>query len=57
MRALIVDDSRFVRGYLRSLLEEMNFEREEACDGQAGHDLLHDEALAEKPAMLGLVEN
>ena len=41
MRALIVDDSRFVRGYLRSLLEEMGIECEEAGDGQAGLDLLH----------------
>ena len=41
MRALIVDDSRFVRGYLCSLLEEMGIECEEAGDGQAGLDLLH----------------
>ena len=41
MRALIVDDSRFVRGYLRSLLEKMGIECEEAGDGQAGLDLLH----------------
>ena len=36
MRALIVDDSRFVRGYLRGLLEEKGIECEEAADGQAG---------------------
>jgi len=41
MRALIVDDSRFVRGYLRGLLEEMGIECEEAADGQTGLDLLH----------------
>ena len=41
MRALIVDDSRFVRGYLRGLLEEMGIECEEAADGQAGMDQLH----------------
>jgi two-component system chemotaxis response regulator CheY len=41
MRALIVDDSRFVRGYLRGLLEEKGIECEEAGDGQAGMDLLH----------------
>jgi two-component system chemotaxis response regulator CheY len=41
MRALIVDDSRFVRGYLRGLLEEKGIECEEATDGQAGLDLLH----------------
>jgi two-component system chemotaxis response regulator CheY len=43
MRALIVDDSRFVRGYLRGLLEEKGIECEEAADGQAGLDLLHSE--------------
>jgi two-component system chemotaxis response regulator CheY len=36
MRALIVDDSRFVRGLLRALLEEKGIECEEADDGQAG---------------------
>jgi len=36
MRALIVDDSRFVRGFLRGLLEEEGIECEEAGDGQAG---------------------
>jgi len=41
MRALIVDDSRFVRGYVRGLLEERGFECEEAADGQAALDLLH----------------
>jgi two-component system chemotaxis response regulator CheY len=41
MRALIVDDSRFVRGLLRGLLEERGIECEEAGDGQAGMDRLH----------------
>jgi two-component system chemotaxis response regulator CheY len=41
MRALIVDDSRFVRGYLRGLLEEKGIECEEAADGQAGMDQLN----------------
>ncbi len=41
MRALIVDDSRFVRGFLRGLLEEKGIECEEAADGQAGLDRLH----------------
>jgi two-component system chemotaxis response regulator CheY len=41
MRALIVDDSRFVRGFLRGLLEERDIECEEAADGQAGLDQLH----------------
>jgi two-component system chemotaxis response regulator CheY len=40
MRALIVDDSRFVRGYLRGLLEEKGIECTEAADGQAGMDQL-----------------
>lgn len=41
MRALIVDDSRFVRNYLRSLLEAKGIECEEAGDGQAGIGLLN----------------
>jgi len=41
MRALIVDDSRFVRGYLRGLLEEKGIECEEAGDGQAGIDQMN----------------
>jgi two-component system chemotaxis response regulator CheY len=41
MRALIVDDSRFVRGYLRGLLEEKGIECEEAGDGQAAIDCIH----------------
>jgi two-component system, chemotaxis family, chemotaxis protein CheY len=40
MRALIVDDSRFVRGFLRGLLQAKGIECEEAADGQAGLDLL-----------------
>jgi two-component system chemotaxis response regulator CheY len=40
MRALIVDDSRFVRGFLRGLLEPKGIECEEAGDGQAGLDLI-----------------
>jgi len=40
MRALIVDDSRYVRGYLHGLLEEMGIACEEAPDGQTGLDLL-----------------
>ncbi|MGH9563458.1 MAG: response regulator [Terracidiphilus sp.] len=41
MRALIVDDSRFVRGYLRGMLEERGIACEEAADGRAGLDQLH----------------
>ena len=41
MRALIVDDSRFMRGLLRGLLEDKGIQCEEAADGQAGIDLLH----------------
>jgi two-component system chemotaxis response regulator CheY len=43
MRALIVDDSRFVRGLLRSFLEEKGIECTEAGDGKAGLDQLHGE--------------
>jgi two-component system chemotaxis response regulator CheY len=42
MRALIVDDSRFVRDYLRGLLETMGVECEEASDGRAGMSQLHE---------------
>lgn len=44
MRALIVDDSRFVRGFLRSLLEDRGIECEEAADGQAALDRVHGSA-------------
>jgi two-component system chemotaxis response regulator CheY len=40
MRALIADDSRFVRGYLRGLLEGKGAECAEAADGQAAMDIL-----------------
>lgn len=45
MRALIVDDSRFVRDYLRSLLEEKGVECAEAADGQAGMECLHNDGI------------
>ena len=41
MRALIVDDSRFVRELLRGLLEAKDIECEDAADGRAGLDQLH----------------
>ena len=41
MRALIIDDSRFVRSYLRGLLHEKGIECDEAADGQAGLNQLH----------------
>ncbi len=44
MRALIVDDSRFVRGFLRGLLERRGMECEEAGDGQAALDRIHSSA-------------
>jgi two-component system, chemotaxis family, chemotaxis protein CheY len=43
MRALIVDDSSFARGRLRSLLQERGIECVEAGDGQAALDILHRE--------------
>jgi len=42
MRALIVDDSRFIRGFLRGLLAEHGIDCEEAADGQAGMDRLRE---------------
>ncbi len=44
MRALIVDDSRFVRNLLRGLLEERGVECVEAADGRAGLDHLREDA-------------
>jgi len=41
MRALIVDDSRFVRDFLRGLLEEKGIQCQEAVDGRAGLEQLH----------------
>jgi len=41
MRALIVDDSRFVREFLRGLLRKRGIECAEAADGQAALDLIH----------------
>ena len=41
MRALIVDDSRFVRSLLRRMLSERGMECAEAGDGQAGLDQIH----------------
>jgi len=52
LRALIVDDSRFVRGYLRGLLEEKGIECAEAADGQAGIDQLNSDG----PFDLALVD-
>lgn len=36
MRALVVDDSRFIRNYLHSLLTERGVECVEAADGEEG---------------------
>ncbi len=41
MRALIVDDSRFVRIFLRGMLEERGFACDEAAEGRAALELLH----------------
>ncbi len=43
MRALIVDDSRFMRTYLRGMLQERGMECVEAGDGQEGLERLHAE--------------
>ena len=52
MRALIVDDSRFVRTILRGMLEGKGIECEEAADGQAGMDRMQ----AGAPFDLALVD-
>ena len=56
MRALIVDDSRFVRGFLRGMLEERGIECAEAGDGQAGLDQLHAQPTGGAPFDLALVD-
>jgi len=43
MRALIVDDSRFVRDFLRGLLEKRGAECAQAADGRAALDRLHED--------------
>ena len=56
MRALIVDDSRFVRGFLRGMLEERGIECLEAGDGQAGLDVLRAQSSHGVPFDLALVD-
>jgi two-component system chemotaxis response regulator CheY len=41
VRALIVDDSRFVRGFVRGILEERGITCDEAEDGRSGLAQLH----------------
>jgi two-component system, chemotaxis family, chemotaxis protein CheY len=43
VRALLVDDSRFVRNYLRSVLVGHGVDCVEAADGREGLDCLHDD--------------
>jgi len=45
MRALIVDDSRFIRQYLRQLLEGMGLSCEEAMDGDQALEMLRGTSL------------
>jgi len=56
MRALIVDDSRFVRSFLRRMLEGRGIECAEAGDGQAGLDQLHASVDAGSSFDLALVD-
>ena len=56
MRALSVDDSRFVRGFLRGMLEERGIECLEAGDGRAGLDVLHTQLTEGRPLDLALVD-
>jgi two-component system chemotaxis response regulator CheY len=44
MRALIVDDSRFIRNHLRGLLAPLGIECEEAANGADGLATLHESA-------------
>lgn len=44
MRALIVDDSRFIRNHLRGLLSPLGIECEEAANGADGLAMLHSSA-------------
>ena len=45
MRAVIVDDSRFIRQYLRQLLEGMGLSCEEAMDGDQALEMLRGTSL------------
>jgi|ERR1700678_2825259 two-component system, chemotaxis family, chemotaxis protein CheY len=56
MRALIVDDSRFVRMTLRGMLERRGIECAEAADGRAGLDQIHAQPHAAAPFDLALVD-
>jgi two-component system, chemotaxis family, chemotaxis protein CheY len=56
MKALIVDDSRFVRGFLRGMLEQRGIECAEAGDGQAGLDQIHTKVLEGEEFDLALVD-
>lgn len=50
MRALIVDDSRFVRSVLRGMLQQRGIECAEAADGKAGMDQIHVQTDAQSRA-------
>jgi two-component system, chemotaxis family, chemotaxis protein CheY len=56
VRALIVDDSRFVRSVSRRMLEEHGIECAEAGDGQAGLDQLRADRDAGNPFNLVLLD-
>ena len=45
MHALIVDDSHFIRDYLRQLLERLGWTCDEAGDGSAAIRLLHNQLV------------
>ncbi len=45
MRALIVDDSQFIRHYMRQLLERLGLSCEEAMDGAEALEVLRHAAL------------
>jgi two-component system chemotaxis response regulator CheY len=56
MRALIVDDSRFVRMTLRGMLERRGIECAEAADGQGGLDQIHAQPQGAAAFDLALVD-
>lgn len=43
MRALVIDDSRAIRGIIAKILRSLDFETSEACDGREAWDLLQRE--------------
>ena len=45
MRALVIDDSRSMRMYVASLIEELGWQAETACDGQEALRILDQDGV------------